>query len=350
MASFLRLTDLTSVVCSPDTPTSDILQRLNSSDYLFFVVVDGEGKPLGTITDGDVRRAMLDGATLDDPASRCMFRQSSVGQLGAETENRKLLQGVPFLPLVDEQGTLAEVLIPTGATPRLLTALVMAGGKGLRLGERTRNTPKPLLPVGDQPILERIITDLEQAGVEQIFVSVHYLADQIRTFLDNRNNTATFNVVEENEMLGTAGALSLLPSGLTHPVLVVNGDLVTQTDFQALNYFHWRHGYDASIAVAQHETQVPFGVVQKDESGQFLGIEEKPVIRQFVAAGIYYLSPEFCALVPRDTPLDMPDLLNRGREIGLKIGLFPIHESWIDVGRPDDLERADETYKPDTPD
>ena len=344
MATFLRLSDLTSVTCSPETPTHEVLRRLNESDYLFFIVIDCTGKPLGTITDGDVRRAMLDGAALNDPSSRCMFHQSCFGQLGNDTENIKILQKVPFLPLVDSDGTLVEVLIPNGNTPRLKTALVMAGGRGIRLGERTRNTPKPLLSVGDQPILERIISNLEEAGVENIFVSVHYLANQIRSFLETRSSTASFQVIEESKMLGTAGAIGLLPAGLSQPVLVINGDLVTQTNFLALNHFHWRHSYDASVAVAQHDTQVPFGVVQKDKDGLFLSIEEKPVIRNFVAAGIYFLSPEFCALVPKNVPFDMPDLLNRGRGIGLKVGLFPIHEPWIDVGRPDDLKRADESY------
>ena len=346
MVNFTRLTDLNSVTCSPDSPTYEVLQRLNESDHLFFIVVNSEGKPLGTITDGDIRRAILDGATLDDPSSRCMFHQSRFGQIGNDSENYKALQGVPFLPLVDASGNLAEVLIPNGNLPRLKTAMIMAGGKGVRLGKRTRNTPKPLLSVGDQPILEHIIGNLEDAGVESIFVSVHYLADQISAFLKKRHSRAKFKVIEESEMLGTAGALSLLPSEISHPILVINGDLVTKTNFLALNYFHWRHTYDASIAVTQHETEVPFGVVQKDKNGLFLAIEEKPIIRNFVAAGIYYLSPEFFALVPKNTPFDMPDLLNRGREIGLKVGLFPIHEPWIDVGRPDDLKRADDSYNP----
>ena len=188
--------------------------------------------------------------------------------------------------------------------------------------------------------MQRILSDLEAAGVRRIFVSVHYLADQIEAFVEARENKANITTVKETKMLGTAGALSLLPEPLSGPILVVNGDLITQTDFEALNNFHWRHSHDASIAVAQHETEVPFGVVKQDENGLFQGIDEKPTIRHFVAAGIYYLSPECCALIPPDTRMDMPSLLNRIRAAGLKIGLFPIHEYWLDVGRPSDLERA----------
>jgi len=342
--------DLDSILCAAKTPTSEVLKRLNESEHLFLVVVDDGGRPLGTITDGDVRRAILDGATLADAASRCMHSDALFGKVGATTENNDLLATVPFLPLLDESGRVAEILVPTTTTPKLTTALVMAGGKGRRLGERTRNKPKPLLSVGDQPILQHILTDLENAGVTRIFISVHYLANQIESFLNDRSNQAEIEIIEEQDMLGTAGALGLLPSPLSDPLLVVNGDLITKTDFGALNSFHWRHDYDASVAVAQHETEVQFGVVKKDENGIFLGIEEKPILRHFIAAGIYYLSPEFCALVPKKTPMDMPDLLNRGREIGLKVGLFPIHEDWIDVGRPDDLQRADAKFLTDAKD
>jgi dTDP-glucose pyrophosphorylase len=346
MPTITRVTNLEAVTCAPTMRISAFLKRLNLSDYLFFVVIDEDGRPLGTITDGDVRRAILDGATLEDPTSRCMHTGSLFGKVGAAAENAELLKDVPFLPLVNDAGRIVEVLIPSDSTPGISTALVMAGGKGQRLGEHTRNKPKPLLAVGNQPILQHILNDLEAAGVENIFISVHYLADQITEFLNSRDNTASIQIVEEQEMLGTAGALGQLPEPLGNPILVVNGDLITRTDFQALNNFHWRHGYDASIAVAHHETEVQFGVIKKDSNGVFLGIEEKPVIRHFVAAGIYYLSPEFCALVPRNTPMDMPSLLNLGREIGLKVGLFPIHESWIDVGRPADLQRADENFNP----
>jgi len=334
------ISDLSAVTCSPDEPTSAILERLNGSPHLFFIVVDNDQRALGTITDGDIRRAILDGATLSDPARRCMHDDFQAGRIGDDTNNIALLEGLPFLPILDEQDRIAEIIVPTASSPTFTTALVMAGGKGSRLGARTRDKPKPLLPVGDRPILQRILSDLEEAGVRRIFVSVHYLADQIEAFIKTRENKANITTVKETEMLGTAGALGLLPEPLSSPILVVNGDLITQTDFEALNNFHWRHGHDASIAVAQHETEVPFGVIKLDENGLFQGIDEKPTIRHFVAAGIYYLSPECCALIPPNTKLDMPSLLNRIRAAGLKIGLFPIHEYWLDVGRPSDLERA----------
>jgi len=341
----IRLKDLSEVVRAPDVPTSDVLTGLNSSKYLFFCVVQNDGKLLGTITDGDIRRAMLDGATVRDPASRCMHRDAVTGVLGDDAENERRLRRVPFLPILDKSGILVEVLIPAPAAPGLRTALVMAGGLGKRLGERTQSTPKPLLPIGEKPILEHILHDLEVSGVREIYISVHYLADQIETFVSGRENIAEIEFLHEDEMLGTAGALGLLPSKPANPILVVNGDLITRVDFSALNEFHRRHNYDATIAVAQHEIEIPYGVVQRDDNGMFLGIVEKPLTRHFVAAGIYYLSPEFLALVPEGRAIDMPDLLNSGREIGLRIGLFPIHEYWRDIGQPRDFEEASRDYE-----
>jgi dTDP-glucose pyrophosphorylase len=340
----IRLKDLTEIICAPDTPTSEILLGLNESVYLFFCVVDSDRRLLGTITDGDIRRAILEGATLNDPASRCMYQNAVSGVLGADEENELHLRSLPFLPILDTENRLLEVLVPAPVVPGLRTALVMAGGFGKRLGEKTRNTPKPLLPIGEKPILERILDDLEANGVQEIFISVHYLAEQIEEFILHRKSAAEIRILREKKMLGTAGALALLPPKPMNPVLVVNGDLITRTDFAALNDFHWRHNHDATIAVAQHEMEIPFGVVQHDGNGMFLGIEEKPLTQHFVAAGIYYLSPEFMALIPHGRRMDMPDLLNSGREIGLRIGLFPIHEYWRDIGRPGDFEAASRDY------
>lgn len=221
----------------------------------------------------------------------------------------------------------------------------MAGGYGSRLGERTRGTPKSLLPVGEQPLLGRIMEQLETAGIREIHLAIHYLAEQIENFIAARDNRAQVDFIRESEPLGTAGALAELPKEGREPVLVVNGDLFTHVDFQALDAFHYGHGLDGSIGVARYDVEIPYGVVTHDENGLFAAIEEKPTRRQFVAAGVYYLAPEFLSLVPSGKPMEMPELLNAGREIGLRIGLFPLHESWLDIGRPADFEIADDLFR-----
>lgn len=341
----IRLRDLTPYLCAADATTREVVERLNkASPYLFQVVVSPDGKLLGTVTDGDIRRAMLKGVALDAPATECMHRAPNTGRVGQDVENRHKLAATggyrPFLPVLDDAGVLREILVQGDVAGGPARAVVMAGGPGTRLGEKTRNTPKPLLLLGEQPILGHVLDALEDAGVRQIDITIHYLAEQIETFVAKRANKAVIRLVRENMRLGTAGALSKLDPAPETPVLVVNGDVVSKADFGALAEFHEKHGLDGTIAAARHRVEVPFGVIRYGENGEFEGIEEKPRLDYFVAGGIYYLSPEFLRLVPQDQPMDMPELLNLGRKAGLQVGLFPLHEYWIDVGRPDDLSLA----------
>ena len=202
-----------------------------------------------------------------------------------------------------------------------------------------------MLPIGDRPILEHLLGRLEDAGVVQIRIALHYHADQIRKFVAQRDCRAKISFMEEDEPLGTAGALGRLSSSPDVPILVMNADVLTDVDVGALHDFHVRHGFDATVGVARYDVDVPFGVVRYGEDGLFSGVDEKPRISNFIAAGVYYLSPEFVALVPTDRPMDMPELLNLGRSIGMRIGVFPIHEYWTDVGRPDDLQRAEDWHR-----
>lgn len=329
---------------SSDTPLRGVIARINAQPHLFQVIIDDERRVLGTITDGDIRRALLNGVTLDDPAVRSMHREPLTGTPDDATGNAEKLRKLgyhAFLPIIDGAGRLVSILLAAAPPPTAHTAVVMAGGKGRRLGALTANTPKPLLEVKGRPILDHVLARLEQAGIAEIYVSVNYLAEQVRRFVERRSNPVPLTLIEEERPLGTAGALAHLPKTPRGPILVVNGDVVTQVDLVNLQSFHQLHGYDATVAVARHEIEIPFGVIHFDAKGTLSHIEEKPVVSHFVAAGIYCLSPVFCGLVKPGEPLDMPELLNLGKRAGLTIGLFPIHEYWIDVGREGDLERAD---------
>lgn len=334
-------------ICSPDQTLRTVIERMTTLGIpsTFQIIVDADLHPVGTVTDGDIRRALLRGETLDSPVAQSMNPSpatSAIDRADSEMDRRLLSQGVPFLPLVDAAGILRGVLVDRAdpeAASAAPTALIMAGGKGLRLGERTRTTPKPLLPVQGQPILGHIIDRLESAGVESIFLAIHYLPDQIEAFAASRTGKAKTTTIHEPTPLGTAGAIGEL-GPTAGPVLVLNGDVLTKVDFSALIEFHTHHGHDATVAVARHETTVPFGVVRYDEDGLLLDIDEKPTMAHFIAAGIYCLSPEICGLVVPGQHTDMPDLLNRARRCGHRVGLFPIHEYWVDIGRPDDLNAA----------
>jgi len=336
-----RLRDIVGYTCRADTPLREVMLRFNEQLHLFMVVVDEAGRPLGTITDGDLRRSILRGQTVDAVAASAMNDKPRIGYLGQSGNPVDQLKGgVIFLPMVDSNGILAEIWLPSAADEAIEDALVMAGGYGRRLGERTRNTPKPLLEVAEKPLLEHMLGWLENGGVKRIFVAVHYLADQIEDYLKARQTSTQHEIIRETEPLGTAGAVAYLAERVKKSFLVVNADVLTKLDIGAFTSFHHRHGYDGTLAVAPHVVEIPFGVIRQDEDGNFDGIDEKPRYSHFVSSGIYLLSSEFCSLVPRGQRFDMPELLNSGSKAGLRIGLFPIHEYWRDVGRETDFQSA----------
>lgn len=340
------LNELRAHACGPDVKIKDIMLEFNQREDHFMLVIDEMDRLLGTVTDGDVRRVLLTGkTTTDDPVSRCMHLNPMTGLVGEDEKNYGSLwrtnTSAPFLPIVDHDNRVIEIMIATiqeTTTPK--TALVMAGGFGRRLGERTKKTPKPLLEVKGAPILGHILDQLEAAGMRKIFISVHYLADQFETYLKTRDSQAEISLLYEDVPLGTAGAISLLPKGMNEDFLVINGDVMSAVDLTQFTFMHRRNQNDATIALAQHEVNIPYGVIEHSEDGAFVGVNEKPCIRHYVLAGIYYLSPVFKSLVKDGEFLDMPSLLNAGRSIGMKIGLFPLHEYWIDIGHPEDFETA----------
>jgi dTDP-glucose pyrophosphorylase len=336
-----RVSDPAPLLCPPTAQLTEVLARIElASPNLFQIVVDETCRVLGTVTDGDLRRAMLRGATLASPVCECMRTTPILGRVGESAANRILARRAWFLPVVSPDGRLDHVLVDRNTDAPMRRALVMAGGFGKRLGALTQTTPKPMLPVAGRPMLDRVLEQIEAAGVTQIDIAVHYLADQIKDFIAARKSPANVSIIEETEPLGTAGALALVSDRLDEPVLIANGDVLTQVDLTALQRFHVKHGYDGTIAVWRHEVEIPFGVIRQTSDGQFLAIDEKPRLSHFVAAGIYYLSPEFAALTPRGRPVDMPEVITNGAKAGLRIGLFPVHEYWKDVGRPGDFAAA----------
>lgn len=332
---------------SPHTSLMTLLQRLNGNPYLFQLVVDASDRLLGCVTDGDVRRALLAKPVVEiATAAQCMNSAPTFGAAAHPERHAELFRKTnsifPFLPIVDGEGRLVQLLIgekvPATAS---LSALVMVGGLGRRLGDRTRNTPKPLLEVRGRPILSHIVERLERAGAETIFLAAHYLADQFVAFAAAHAGPARIEVLIEEEPLGTAGALQLLPPEPQIPFLMLNGDVLTQVDFAALHLAHLSGEHDATIAAAPYVVRVPYGVVLHDAQGAVLGINEKPLIRQHVAAGIYCVNPSLRSLILPGEKIDMPDLLNRAHQAGLRMGIFPLHEYWADIGQPDDLAAAE---------
>lgn len=253
------------------------------------------------------------------------------------------------IPLVDARGRIRGLAQMSEhlaqALERPNAVVLMAGGKGRRLRPLTLERPKPLLPVGDRPILETIVGQLASAGFKRFFLAVNHQAGQIRRhFGDGSRLGVRVDYLHERAPLGTAGALSMLPEGLKDPLIVMNGDLLTKIDFKALLDFHTEEGNLATLCVREYDFQVPFGVVSM--AGHRLErIVEKPTQRCFVNAGIYILEPRALRLVPKGRPFDMPDLLKKAqaRRAG-SVGCFPVREYWIDIGRIDEYRKANAEF------
>jgi dTDP-glucose pyrophosphorylase len=334
------------LLLSSGSTIGDAIAKIDSGGMQITLVVDSDGKLLGTITDGDIRRGLLRGLTLNASAidvTNCVPTTASPQDdrsVILAVMKRKLLHQIP---LVDERGhvvgleTLDEMLLP----PRRDNLIVlMAGGEGVRLRPLTNDIPKPMLRVGDKPMLESIIDSFASYGFWRFCIAVNYKAEFIeRYFGDGAKWDVQVEYLRESEKLGTAGALSLIKSAPTEPVLVMNADILTKVDFGNILNFHHENRAAATLCVREYTHIVPYGVIQMDGNG-VLEIEEKPIHRSLVSAGIYVLDPAVFKLLQNGQHLDMPELLETLLKSGQNVAGFPIHEYWLDIGRHEDLQSA----------
>jgi len=331
--------------CGADVTTA--AEVLTSSSMRIVLVVDKENRLLGTITDGDIRRALMAGSAMSSLATSVMQKNPIAVNQG--DSRRKALQimrekDLLHLPVLDAKGvvvgleTVRDLLFKE---QRPNPVLLMAGGLGKRLYPLTREVPKPLLPVGEKPILQTILEQLAEGGFSQFFLAVHYRSEQVRAhFGDGSNWGVRIEYLEERQPLGTAGALSLLDQTMIDaPLLMINGDLLTRLDFGQLVDFHGEHGGLATMCVREYDFQIPYGVVHGD-GDQVTDIIEKPVQKFFVNAGIYVLEPDLLSRCQPNEASDMPNLLHQIVSDGHKVSMFPIHEHWLDIGRMEEYERA----------
>ncbi len=334
------------IVVAPDLTLGDALQVLDRGGFRVLLVADAQGKLLGTLTDGDVRRAMLKRVPLTSAVVESMHASPRVAPVGESPERLRALMehhSLLHIPLVDRDGRVAglETLQGIHAQPdRDAWVFLMAGGFGTRLRPLTDDCPKPMLKVGGKPILETILERCVAAGFHQFFISVHYLPEQIKEyFSDGSRWGVEIRYIEEENPLGTAGSLGLLPDIGGRPVILMNGDVLTQLDIRKLYDFHCSRGAEMTVSVREYDMQVPFGVVESD-GDLVTGIVEKPIHRFYVNAGIYVVSPAVVAQTQPARRLDMPDLIGQLIDAGQRVAMFPVHEYWLDVGRPDDFQIA----------
>ena len=338
--------DIQSLQLTASARLSDAIKVINTGRVQIAFVVDENKRLIGTVTDGDIRRALLRGESFDLSVANIMFRNfRSLPSSATENEALALMRRETLhqIPALDEQGRvihlfLLEELIKPMKHPN--PVVIMAGGEGKRLRPLTQNCPKPMLRVGGKPLLEIILEQCIDAGFQHFYFSVNYLKNQIKDhFGDGARWHVYIDYLEETQPLGTGGALSLLQHKPTEHLLVLNGDVLTQVDYGQLLRFHNEHQAAATLCVREHTTQIPYGVVRMDDL-HVLTLEEKPVLTHYVNAGIYLLDPALLDLVPQDRFFDMPTLLEKAMQHQHRVSAFPIHEYWLDVGHPETLERA----------
>lgn len=349
----MLLTDVSAFVIADAATVREAIAAIDRGERGIALVVDADGRLQHTVTDGDVRRAMLAGVELDESVSRLWTRQgaavalpftASIGTDPAELLARMIERHVRQIPLLTPDGRIGALATQDDMLPAPLAgveAVVMAGGFGTRLRPLTAEVPKPMLTVGGRPLLELTVGKLRDAGIRRVNVSTHFQPEKI---VDHFGDGARFGVeveyLQEETPLGTAGALGLMAQR-DRRMLVINGDILTHVDFRAMIAYHEEHHADLTMAVRRYEFQVPYGVVEC-EGSDVRGLREKPRLSVFVNAGMYLLEPVVFAFIESGVRLDMTELIQRLVAADRRVVSFPVREYWLDIGQHADYVQANE--------
>ena len=351
MIEAVKINNWRDALIRQDATMQTAVQSLDRTGFQIAIVADDVDKLVGTITDGDIRRGLLRGLTLTSPITSITQTRPFVVPPSVDLTAAvqiMLRNGVRQLPIVNEYSCIVG-LYALGNVATLVKRnnlmVVMAGGKGTRLRPHTEHCPKPMLEVAGKPMLEHILERAIADGFGRFTFAVHYLGHMIEDYFgDGVRWNVDITYAREEEPLGTGGALGLLEKFEDEPVLVTNGDVLTDIRYDDILDFHNKHSAVATMAVRAHEWQNPFGVV-KVNGMDIIGFEEKPLIRSHINAGIYVIHPHGLRHVKKDEYCDMPHLFERIRNDGERIIVYPMHEPWLDVGRPDDLATAQNIHR-----
>jgi dTDP-glucose pyrophosphorylase len=341
------MTILKNILMHSGATIRDAINVLNEEKMRIVIIVDNNNKIEGTVTDGDIRRGLVQHISIDDNVERVMHKDPTTAN--CNKSKHEILEKIKSknllaIPIVDDDGIVVNIETLQNLTKKQSydnPVVIMAGGRGKRLIPLTNHSPKPLLHVGKRPILETIIKQFIESGFWNFYISTHYKSEMIKDYFRNGESFGvSIQYINERTPLGTAGSLGNLPSELPNlPIIMMNGDLLTKVNFDKLLHFHNDQECIATMCVREYDFQVPYGVVEHD--GNFLHkIIEKPVNRFFVNAGIYVLEQKLVTLVPRNTKLDMTTFLQSQIDNGNKINIFPLHEYWLDIGRESEYKRA----------
>lgn len=337
-------------IISDDTTLIETMKMIEKSYHKIAFIINNQQELVGTVTDGDIRRALLRENSLQVPIHDVMNRNPIVGdEHQTDVVYQEVLKKykIQYLPILNKDNEIIEIVQVDKIEKNNFSnkVVLMVGGLGSRLRPLTNHFPKPMLKIGNKPILQIIIEGFKNNGFINFVLCVNYKKEIIQSyFQDGKAFGVHIEYIEENKRLGTAGALSLIKEKLDEPFFVMNGDLLTQVDFSKLLEFHSETNSIGTMCVREYEYQIPFGVIDTSEY-KLISIQEKPVKKEYVNAGIYMLDPQALMHIPYDTFYDMPELFNRLIQQRLNTSVFPIHEYWMDIGQLADYEQANKDYE-----
>jgi len=343
--------DIQDILVFPDITVKKVLEIIDKSSKQIALVVDKEQKLLGTINDGDIRRGFLRGLGLEESIETIYFRTPTVANIN-DTKARIVWlatsKKIHQIPLLNDSGVVVGLDILdelVSNNKKSNKVILMVGGLGTRLRPLTENIPKPMLIVGNKPILQTIVENFAEYGFTNIVMCVNYKSNIIQKYFgDGSNFGVRIEYILEEKRMGTAGALSLLKEKPDEPFFVMNGDLLTNVNLEHLYQYHISTNSAATMCIREYDFQVPYGVVDIKES-KIISIKEKPIHKFFVSAGIYILNPEVLQCIPKNEFYDMPTLFEKLIELEQNTLSFPIREYWLDIGRIEEYERANQEYR-----
>jgi dTDP-glucose pyrophosphorylase len=338
------------ILLKPSSTIKEALLTIDSGAMRIALIVDDNEKLIGTLTDGDIRRGLLNNLSLSDSIESIIFRTPTTCKVTDSKEKIleiALAKKIYQIPIIDDEGLLirieeVETLLKSESKPNRV--VLMVGGLGTRLRPLTDHIPKPMLKVGDKPILETIILNFKKHGFTNIILSVSYKAEVIESYFGNGSNFGVnIEYIHEEKRMGTAGALSLMREKLNEAFFVMNGDLLTNLNFETMMEYHLNNNSLATMGVRAYDFQVPYGVVNV-EGKEILSIEEKPTHHFFVSGGVYILDNQVLNLIPNNEYYDMPTLFENVIAKKMKSISFPIREYWMDIGRLEEFKKANDEY------
>lgn len=342
-----------SAIINEDCLIKDAIKQLNENRLQILIVVDCHNKLIGTVTDGDIRRAILNNISLNEQVTRIMNRTPKFVYIDEEENAEELMvkHRIKTVPVIDRDKKIVDLIFIEDFlgtkyeySKKPNCVFIMAGGKGTRLDPFTKILPKPLIPIGDKPIIEVIMKNFKKYGFNDFIISINYKAEIIKLYFSENPDGYNIGFVHEKEFLGTAGSLKLAENKLNDTFIVSNCDVIIDIDFDELLRYHKKSNNHATVVGVVKNMQIPYGVMDVN-NGELVNMTEKPEYNFVINSGVYVLEPELISLIPEGRPFNMPDLLLRSKVFGYKVGVYPVSSKWFDVGQWEEYRNTLEYFK-----